>query len=1142
MAKPWSEVENSPAFTDLTINQQEAARQQYFAQVVAPKLPADKVDDARSQFDYQTKDTGVDDLVAAITHVESGGKSNALSPQGASGSMQIMPATFKQYAQPGESYDNDDHRRAAATRKIADDYNFYGGDLAQTAAAYIGGRGAVDGDGNIRTDIADKLGTTPAAYANMVLSRIDANQAQGAAPPAFASKFDPTSVPAVAPAPDQSAAESARLAALKPESKGIFSTAADAITGLFSSNANAAESQPIPSFTANYKAEKQAQMDDDAAQAGTVTDAMGNVSQGLNNAQDPAGPKDVGIAESFGRGLSAAGAATVKMTGLAVAAPVVLLTMLRNAVTGSDDTTSQDAIFRNFVDPAQNTMDWAAVKPDEKQTIVAKVASGLGGLAADLPLMMAGGYQANLAKGGVAVAEAAPGVAKYLAETIGAGFDAMRPLMIKGGVEKFEEMKNNGATTAEAIAGAGTAALMSSFYGSAPMSLEGTVFKRLATGVPIGAVTTEIGRQIQNAAMPEKMQTPFSLENLAVGTATQALTAGAMGHAPLGEAPSRAAMGYFTERPGVKAETVADTLPGAKTVTPYTFGEEQPAQVRPADAPTPPVAGFKANAPSSTADLLTSIRPLTAVKEKVEAATNVDDAIAAANDAVATPVELGQPSGLTAEQQSQAQDIQTLRGSDALEQHLSVLPPEMAASVRNGVESSLTPTQEHPPLTVETLPQQILMAAREEVHASAFHPNSGHEREMLGEAFPGMRTEHEADGTATLVDANGVPIQTQLVIEADRRNAAGQIDQSLGPYNNDHIAQWDATKAARAQGTRAEQNTALHEHLTDSGVFEQHEVNQQQGLDSVRIAQAQAAPEVAGLNEALRAIPVEPRVDPVTGENLPAEPPVQVHEVPPPTDQHAMAIELGNAFDTPVHIVNANPMFDGVAHDGKVYISASEAHPAIAIVGHEMTHNRPEVAAQLQEFVSQYLHPEAVDAKQASETVLSGAPVSRQHALDETMADVNGAMWLDPKFWGAMKEKDPQLFRQAAYTFMEMATKAVNVIRGSRFDAERMVTDVDKVRDIIAQTWADHFQGKDADAVGVGVDPRAKDLLLSRKPKVDTGEDIPPGFFRREKVDHDVWIEDEGKSESMKVSARDAVASLKEDIDSHESLLECMRG
>lgn len=114
-------------------------------------------------------------LVKSIRGVETGGAANpegAVSPQGATGSMQIMPDTFKQYAKPGESYDNETDRVNAALRKIQDDFNFYNGDVTKTAAAYIGGRGAVRADGTIRDDVKDALGTTPAAYAAKVAKAV----------------------------------------------------------------------------------------------------------------------------------------------------------------------------------------------------------------------------------------------------------------------------------------------------------------------------------------------------------------------------------------------------------------------------------------------------------------------------------------------------------------------------------------------------------------------------------------------------------------------------------------------------------------------------------------------------------------------------------------------------------------------------------------------------------------------------------------------------------------------------------------------------------------------------------------------------------------------------------------------------------
>lgn len=115
-------------------------------------------------------------LASAIMGRESGGNPNAVSPQGAQGSMQIMEGTFNQYKKEGELFTDDNHRRAAAGRKLADDYNFYGGDLGKTAAAYIGGRGGVNKDGSLNTISKDALGTTPESYSRQVLAKMGIDQ------------------------------------------------------------------------------------------------------------------------------------------------------------------------------------------------------------------------------------------------------------------------------------------------------------------------------------------------------------------------------------------------------------------------------------------------------------------------------------------------------------------------------------------------------------------------------------------------------------------------------------------------------------------------------------------------------------------------------------------------------------------------------------------------------------------------------------------------------------------------------------------------------------------------------------------------------------------------------------------------------
>lgn len=58
MATPWSQVQASPAFQQLSADQQQAARAQYFAQVVAPSVPTGDLTKAWGQFTGQSGDIG----------------------------------------------------------------------------------------------------------------------------------------------------------------------------------------------------------------------------------------------------------------------------------------------------------------------------------------------------------------------------------------------------------------------------------------------------------------------------------------------------------------------------------------------------------------------------------------------------------------------------------------------------------------------------------------------------------------------------------------------------------------------------------------------------------------------------------------------------------------------------------------------------------------------------------------------------------------------------------------------------------------------------------------------------------------------------------------------------------------------------
>jgi Transglycosylase SLT domain len=122
----------------------------------------------------------VDQLDTAIHGQESNGQSTApTSVNGAVGGYQIMPATFQQYAQPGESITNPADNSTVGKRIISDLTQKYAGDPARVAVAYFSGPGNVappDSPTPWRTDAKDGNGTTTSQYVGSVLNRLRASQ------------------------------------------------------------------------------------------------------------------------------------------------------------------------------------------------------------------------------------------------------------------------------------------------------------------------------------------------------------------------------------------------------------------------------------------------------------------------------------------------------------------------------------------------------------------------------------------------------------------------------------------------------------------------------------------------------------------------------------------------------------------------------------------------------------------------------------------------------------------------------------------------------------------------------------------------------------------------------------------------------
>ena len=129
-----------------------------------------------------------DRMANALYGQESGfGANTRTSITGATGGMQIEPATFRQYAQPGEDINNRADNIAVGNRIVTDYMKRYNGDPERVATAYFSGPANVAPAGSptpwIR-DAADPTGKRTSSYVADIMKRL--GQTPSVAPGNFA--------------------------------------------------------------------------------------------------------------------------------------------------------------------------------------------------------------------------------------------------------------------------------------------------------------------------------------------------------------------------------------------------------------------------------------------------------------------------------------------------------------------------------------------------------------------------------------------------------------------------------------------------------------------------------------------------------------------------------------------------------------------------------------------------------------------------------------------------------------------------------------------------------------------------------------------------------------------------------------------
>ena len=234
-------------------------------------------------------------------------------------------------------------------------------------------------------------------------------------------------------------------------------------------------------------------------------------------------PKGMG-----GATMRAAGAVNTIGAGIPV-----LLDKLTSVLGGFESTRLQDAWFRNFVDPAFDpgrTESYAPSTTNAKgeplskgQAFAHKATNAAGGMLTTIAqLVLTGGEAAPATAGNVPITQAVARATEH-------GVKAMTVPAVEEAVNTGREVFEKTGDAKTAVAAAQTKYLTTALSGVLPLSAEGGLATRVATGALSGTVLGEAERTAMNTVLPEDQQTPFSAEDTAINAMTSGLMSGVMG-------------------------------------------------------------------------------------------------------------------------------------------------------------------------------------------------------------------------------------------------------------------------------------------------------------------------------------------------------------------------------------------------------------------------------------------------------------------------------------------------------------------------------------------------------------------------------------------------------------------------------------
>ena len=190
-------------------------------------------------------------------------------------------------------------------------------------------------------------------------------------------------------------------------------------------------------------------------------------------------------------------------------------------LTGRVHTSASDAWFGHMVEPVVARQ--AQFEPDANAAFPEKLASTLGSLAGTLSQITLSGTTAAPAT------PAALGVPAMQEVVGGAVQHSTKAMLAPAAVEATDTARQvydaTGGDAGAAIRAAEAKYATTSAMGVLPLSAPGGAFARIGSGAVSGVAGGEAGRVVNNAVLPDQMQTPLSAEDLALQAVTGSVLA-----------------------------------------------------------------------------------------------------------------------------------------------------------------------------------------------------------------------------------------------------------------------------------------------------------------------------------------------------------------------------------------------------------------------------------------------------------------------------------------------------------------------------------------------------------------------------------------------------------------------------------------